>query len=294
MHAHRSSDPMLAAVLLIGAALLSVSPASARTWNQRFEAGDSADVQVRTDDANVRIRTRESGPVEIEVKHDAKTWGWVHGKREPQVSIRREGRTVVVEAMTPDEMVVLGGYVLDFSITLTMPRHGRLSVRTEDGRIECDPFTGDVRLEASDGAILGTGLAGHVDLRSGDGRIVASGLDGDVQARTADGRLDLTGRFERLDARTGDGRAAVTATAGSRLAGPWAVETGEGSVTLRVPRDLAAMLDARTSDGRIVVELPIPVPPRTRQVLTGQLNGGIEPLRVRTGDGRITLALSTP
>jgi len=290
----RSRFRPLISVPFCAAALTGATPAAARIWNQRFIVQDSVDVRVRTDEAHVRVRTRESGPIEVEVKHEARTWGWVHGRREPVVSIRREGAAVVVEATLPGDLVVMGGYVLDFDITVTMPRRGALSVRTDDGRIECEPLAGVVRLESGDGDVLVTGLAGRVDLRAGDGRIVATGLDGDVQARTADGRIDLMGRFERLDAHTGDGRAAVTATAGSRLAGPWSVESGDGSVTLRVPRDLAAMLDARTRDGRIVVELPIAVPPRSRQTLTGQLNGGTQPLRVRTGDGDITLGLSPP
>lgn len=282
------------AALVATLVLTPAAPAQARVWQETFEAGSTSAVSVRTDEAHVRIRTRESGPVEVLVKHDLRTWGWVHGIRDPKVSIRRDAGVVIVEATAPGDLVVLGGVVFDFEITVTMPRQGRLFVESDDGRIECEPLRGEIRLEARDGSILATGLEGTVQLRTGDGRIEASALDGDVSARSADGRLELEGRFDRLDARSGDGSAQVTATEGSQLASPWSVETSDGSVSVRIPRDLAAMLDARTMDGRIVVDLPIRVPRGSRQQLTGQLNGGTQPLRVRTGDGRITLALSTP
>lgn len=283
-------------VLMLAASLAALTPPPAwqQTWRESFAATDSASVRVRTNDARVHVTTRESGPVEVVVHHSLKLWGWSGRRTQPKVAIRREGGVVVVEADAPRNRIVFGGVTREFSIRVTMPRRGTLLVQSGDGRIECEPFTGDVRLENGDGAILGTGLRGRVALRTGDGRIEASGLDGDVTARTGDGRIRLEGRFDRLDARTGDGSVAVTARAGSRLESGWSVETNDGPVRLAVPRTLSALLDAQTGGGRIVVDLPITVPGRTRRSLTGELNGGRVPLRVRTGDGTIRLGLSTP
>lgn len=281
---------------ILSAALLATlaTPSMARDWRQSFPVTGPASVRVRTDDARVQVLTRDSGPVDVVVHHDARTWGWTRGVREPRVSMRREGEVIVIEADLPGDVIVFGGYTLDFSITVTMPRQGTLAVNTGDGRIECEPLSGDVRLETGDGRIVVTGLRGNVDLRSGDGRIEAAGLDGAVAARTGDGRMKIEGRFDRLVAHSGDGSVEVTARAGSRLSAPWSISTRDGGVILRIPRDLSALLDAETGDGRIVVELPIEVPSRMKNHLTGQLNGGSVPLRVRTNDGRITLALSTP
>ena len=281
---------------ILTAALLATlaTPSWARDWRQSFPVTEPASVRVRTDDARVQVLTRESGPVEVVVHHDAKTWGWTRGVREPRVSMRREGEVIVVEADLPGDVIVFGGYTLDFSITITMPRRGTLSVHTGDGRIECQPLTGDIRLETGDGRIEVTGLSGTIEMHTGDGRIEAAGLDGVVSARTGDGRLKIEGRFDRLVAQSGDGSIEVSARAGSKLAEPWSIETQDGGVNLRIPRDLSALLDADTGDGRIVVDLPIEVPSRMKNHLTGQLNGGSVPLRVRTNDGRITLALSSP
>ncbi len=281
--------------LMLSLALLAVlaAPASARTWRETFDGKSPASVRVRSNDASVHISTRETDGVEVIVRHELKTWGWTSPQREPTVSIRRVGDEVVVEADVQRTSIVFGGISRDFSIHVTMPRRGTLSVHTDDGRIECDPLDGDIRLETGDGRIVATGLRGKVDMRSGDGRIEASGLDGSVQARTGDGRIVLEGRFDRLDTRTGDGAVTVTALRGSQVQTRWAIETNDGPVSVRIPRDLKAMLDAHTHDGRVSVDLPIQVPGTTRQSLSGQLNGGDAPLRVRTRDGSITFGLST-
>jgi hypothetical protein len=74
---------------------------------------------------------------------------------------------------------------------------------------------------------------------------------------------------------------------------PWLLESNDGRVELRIPHDLAALLDVRSRDGRLHVELPIPSATDVHHnVLIGELNGGGIALRVRTKDGGITLALS--
>ena len=71
------------------------------------------------------------------------------------------------------------------------------------------------------------------------------------------------------------------------------METGDGAVSLRIPHDINTLLDARTRDGHINVSLPIPVQGRLEhKELIGELNNGGPSLRIRTGDGSITLALS--
>ena len=41
------------------------------------------------------------------------------------------------------------------------------------------------------------------------------------------------------------------------MGGTWRVETGDGSVTLNVPADLAADVEAHTGDGHISFDLPV-------------------------------------
>jgi hypothetical protein len=70
----------------------------------------------------------------------------------------------------------------------------------------------------------------------------------------------------------------------------WSVHTGDGHVTLRLPENFAADLDAHTGDGKVTVDFPVTISGSVGgSELRGKLNGGGETLTVRTGDGAIHL-----
>ena len=92
--------------------------------------------------------------------------------------------------------------------------------------------------------------------------------------------------------RTGDGTVTLVASAGSAATGDWTIATGDGSVTLELPDAFNADLDAHTGDGRIAVEELTVSEVSGRMAknrLRGQLGSGGRSLRIRTGDGSITL-----
>ena len=74
------------------------------------------------------------------------------------------------------------------------------------------------------------------------------------------------------------------------MASPWRLETGDGSVTLRLPASFAADIRAHTGDGSISVDLPVTSSDtRKHSDFRGKLNGGGELLSVQSGDGSIHL-----
>ena len=82
----------------------------------------------------------------------------------------------------------------------------------------------------------------------------------------------------------------MRAKSGSTLAASWRLETGDGSVSLEVPGDLAADVDLHTSDGHIDLDMPVTTEGKIRQnEIHGKLNGGGSLLTIRTGDGSIHL-----
>ena len=91
---------------------------------------------------------------------------------------------------------------------------------------------------------------------------------------------------------TGDGSVTIRATAGSVTGADWDIVTGDGSVTLEVPDGFGAEIDAHTGDGGIHmrdVTLTNVTGTIQKNTLRGQLGDGGKALRVRTGDGSITL-----
>src|SRR6516162_4197002 len=76
--------------------------------------------------------------------------------------------------------------------------------------------------------------------------------------------------------------------AGSKIVSAWSIHTGDGSVDLEVPGDLAANLDASTHDGHISLGLEVTVEGTfSSSNIRGKLNGGGQPLSIHTGDGSI-------
>lgn len=284
---------LIAGLALTLAAAAAPVAAAPKTWDQDWDVTARPDVHVIADDAHVRVHAGPPGHVKAHVEYELKHWGLVFGLSDPVVVFERKNDHLWINVRDPKGVGVIGGFDEHTLVEVTVPAEVVLSVRTGDGAIDCEPLTGQFTFESGDGAVRAHGLKGDIEVSSGDGRVILDDLDGRLRARSGDGRITAAGRFDALDLGTADGRVEATARKGSRVTTPWSIQTGDGSVSLRIPDDTAALLDARTRDGRIHVELPITLEGRTdRRTLVGELNGGGPPLRVRTGDGSITLGLS--
>jgi len=267
--------------------------AAPRVWDQTWDVTAQPDVEVVARDAHVRIHAGPPGKVKVHVEYELKHWGVVMGGGEPVVVFERSGDQISITLHDPKSIGVIGGIDERFVADVTVPSPVHLAVRTGDGAIDCEPVNGQLQLESGDGAIRARGLKGDIEVHSGDGRVTLDDVDGHLRARTRDGHLSASGRFDGLDLGAGDGRVDALVQPGSQPASAWNVETGDGAVSLKIPHDLNTLLDARTRDGHINVQLPIPLQGRLdRRELIGELNKGGPSLRIRTGDGSITLALS--
>jgi DUF4097 and DUF4098 domain-containing protein YvlB len=94
----------------------------------------------------------------------------------------------------------------------------------------------------------------------------------------------LSGVQSAARARTGSGRIEIDGVPG----GLWDLETGSGSVYLRVPEDAAFSLDVRTSSGAVETSHAVTmVGSIARGTLRGDVRGGGSLVHVRTGSGSI-------
>jgi hypothetical protein len=157
------------------------------------------------------------------------------------------------------------------------------------------PASSDVSAKSGDGSIDIERVTGHVQLRSGDGSIRGRMLGGDVEANTGDGSIRLDGKLTSVRVHTGDGSVTIHADSGSTPGADWDIVTGDGSVTLEVPDGFGAELDAHTGDGGIHMR-DLTLTNVTGNIgknnLRGRLGDGGRSVRVRTGDGSITLKRS--
>jgi len=266
----------LLAVLMLGfACSLATLPARADDWSKTYTISGKPDLRVDTSDANIRVSTWDQNTIEAKVT----TTRYKIGDDGIRIEEHQTGDTVQIDVRFPHNHGVSinwgnsGGHRVE--IDIHMPREGRVDLHTGDGKIELGNFKGEMLLH------------------SGDGSQEVNGVDGKLRALTGDGHIRADGRFDELDLKTGDGRVDARATTGSALATSWRLESGDGTVTLEVPENLAADVDLHTGDGHIDLEMPITTAGKIREgEVRGKLNGGGNLLMIHTGDGSIRLRKS--
>jgi hypothetical protein len=256
--------PVFRLVLLAGATVASLY---GDDWAKTFNVTGTPDVRIETDDGSVTMRTGTAGMVVARVT----TTGWKIGPGEVTVREFQNGGHVELTVRSPRMRFGFGSMHRSIHVDLEVPRQANMDVRTGDGAIEIH------------------GVAGEARLHTGDGHIEAEGLDGPLKAETGDGHVRVRGRFDQLTVHTGDGGIEADVLPGSKMSLGWRIETGDGGVTVRLPHDFAAELDAHTGDGHLTVDFPATMNAGTRQKneFRGRINGGGPVLSIRSGDGSI-------
>jgi hypothetical protein len=84
---------------------------------------------------------------------------------------------------------------------------------------------------------------------------------------------------------------------GSALKADWSVNTGDGSITVRLPESLDAEIDAHTGDGSVnangvdtVTRAEREGDEEDRRSLRARIGKGGRTLRLRSGDGSINIS----
>jgi len=196
--------------------------AHADDWSKTYDLTGKPELRVETHDANVRIETWDQDKIEARVT----THGWHIGSGGLEIVEHQQGNGVDIE--------------------LREPHHTHFSIGIDARRIELEihmPRRAKVNVHSGDGAISAKGLEGELDFATGDGRLEIEDVDGSLHAHTSDGSVRVSGRFDVLELRTSDGRVDVEARPGSQLREAWDIRSSDGSVTLRIPGDLAAETD---------------------------------------------------
>jgi len=262
------------AVLMLAGFVCSWTTLSAHAddWSKTYTLTGKPDLRVDTSDANIHVSTWDQNVIEAKVT----TTRYKIGGDGIRVEEHQTGDKVEIDVRFPHYhfgIINAGAHRVD--IDIHMPREGRVDLHTGDGKIEIGHFKGEMQL------------------RSGDGSQEINEVDGKLRALTGDGHIRADGRFDELELKTGDGRVDARATTGSALTTGWRLESGDGTVTLEVPENLAADVDLHTGDGHIDLDMPVTTAGKIREgEVRGKLNGGGNLLLIHTGDGSIRLRKS--
>ncbi|MGA8154386.1 MAG: DUF4097 family beta strand repeat-containing protein [Terriglobales bacterium] len=251
---------------------LAIAPfARADDWSKTYTLTGKPDLHVDTSDADLHVDTWDQNTIDVHVT----TTHYKIGEGGIRIVEHQSGDTVELEIRYPHLDFSIGFNHNRVSVDIHMPREGRVGLRTGDGSIRLANFKGSM------------------DLESGDGHQEIESVDGALKARAGDGHIRASGRFDSLELSTGDGRIDASVKPGSTVASGWNIRTGDGSVNLRLPENLAADVDLHTSDGHIDVNVPVTVEGRLGDKnIHGKMNGGGNLLTVHTGDGSIRIEKS--
>lgn len=272
--------PSVLAALLAAPGCVDIVGADLNSYVERdekhFAVSGKPDVALTTFDGSIEIRPWDKADVQVVIEKRGRDKDDVAAI---EVKAEQHGNRIEISVVEPKQD---RGFNLHFH-----NRSARLIVSV--------PASSDVAARSGDGSIDIESVTGHVQLRSGDGSIRGRMLGGEVEANTGDGSIRLDGRLTALRVRTGDGRVTVRAERGSSPSADWDIVTGDGSVILEIPDGFGAELDAHTGDGGIHMR-EVTVSNVTgkigRNTVRGRLGDGGKAVRVRTGDGSITLKRS--
>ncbi len=181
---------------------------------------------------------------------------------------------------------------------------GQTSIRSSRAEISVQSVTGDVDVMTSRGGIEITGVEGEVRAHTSRGPIQVSGVGGDVKVRTSRGPIRIEKARGAVEAETSRGPIYVHDVAGAveartsrgRIFTSFSqqprgeIETSRGTIEVLIPATAGVNLDAETSRGRIQVTDGIEVDGDVaRERIIARLNGGGDPLRLRTSGDDIRI-----
>jgi hypothetical protein len=304
---HCTSRVRIAAFCTVALTVGFTARAAAEDYIKSYPIARRAHVEVRAENATVRVTTSDSSQVAFDVTYDPRDWSG----QTPPISSRQSGDNVTL-TVVPERhewwdwgFWNWGHYARQrLTVEVHMPKNADLQLQTSNGAVDVASLNGDIGIHTSNGQIRAEQLSGTMDIGSSNGAIAletlkgtlevhtsngaisATGVDGKCGLYTSNGRIQVTGRFDSLDISSSNGPVTALAESGSHMSSGWTIRTSNSRIDLSIPTDLKATLNASTSNGGITVELPVTVQGfQSRSRLAGTLNGGGPELSISTSNG---------
>ena len=259
---------------------------------KRFTVSGIADLRLTTFDGSIQIQAWEKPDILVEIEKRGPT---KKSLDELEVKSEQKGNLIELEVKKPRSESFNGiGFHRSASarLVVSVPRDINISAKSGDGSIRIERVNGRLELRTSDGSIRASEVSGELQFDTGDGSVTVENALGRLAVDTSDGSVDVGGKLASVRLHTGDGSVVYRAADGSSMEANWEITTGDGSVSVYLPRGFGAEVDAHTGDGSIRSELdglPSPSGERSRRTLRGKLGDGGKLLKIRTGDGAIRL-----
>lgn len=276
--------------LLAAAVFFAVSTAALaeETFHRTLTVSGDPDVYVSTGSGNVHITPGTGSQIEItgHVKAGWGAFGDVKARIQSILSnppITQSGNAVRVGET--NDRSLFNNISIDYEIRV--PVNAALNLHSGSGDIEVADVGRFLTASTGSGNVRAHGVHGPATLDSGSGDVEIIETDGgNIKAKTGSGNVRIHGFNGSLWARSGSG----DVEAEGHLQGASNVSTGSGNVRLRLTPDSRFNLEASTGSGDLRVHMPgVSNTDSSRHHLTLGVNGGGDPLEIRTGSGNIEI-----
>ncbi len=245
---------------------------------------------------------------QVRIRDDG-TFGGSAGRGGQEVDIRGSGRGLEAWA----------------DLRISLPSGKDMAVFLAAGETEAEGVEADLFIDTGSGAVSARNLTGNLEVDTGSGQVVVEGIRGNLRVDTGSGGVEISGvegDLVTVDTGSGGVRARGVTASGIEvdtgsgdvtLAGVSApgvfvdtgsgrvevgllqdvdelvVDTGSGSVLIRLPEGIGAEIEAETGSGGIEVDIPLEIRKVERNHIQGVLGDGRGRISIDTGSGGIRL-----
>ena len=302
-----STAVLVASVVLSGCEVnLNTEGLSARE-TMTFKVSGQPRVVLDTFDGAIELHSWDRPEVEVEIERRAMEQALID---EIKVEASEKNGVVTVKVIGPARAefrgVTIGMHISPTArLRVAVPRNSNVEATSGDGSIRAEAIDGRIVLNTTDGSVTGTRLGGDIQIRSGDGSIRLDHATGKLDLETTDGSIGIEAKPTVLRVHTGDGSIRANIEPDAMMADNWELTTSDGSVTVTLPGQFSAELDAETSDGTVRTNHPLLGDDRDRaerrdgedsderrerrRTLKSKMGEGGKAFRIRTGDGTIRI-----
>lgn len=299
----------LATILLVSSTLLTGCEVNLNTEGlsarevKTFKVGDQPELSLDTFDGSIELHSWDKNEIEVEVERRAMEQSLLD---EIKVDAQQSGDKVTVKVTGPSRRghgMTIGVHVSPTArLRVAVPRNLTVTAHSGDGSIRAEAIEGRIVLNTTDGSVVASRLGGDIQIRSGDGSIRLEQITGKLDLETTDGSIGVEAKPSVLKARTGDGSIRARIQPDSVMAENWELTTSDGTITLALPVNFNAELDAETSDGSVRADRSMFPDARgddsgegrddrreRRRTLRSKMGDGGKTFRIRSGDGSIRI-----
>lgn len=289
-------------VILVAALCSSAALAAQRSYDKKLDAPPGGRLTLDADVGSVVVVGRDAPEVVIHADLEGSD-SFLDGFR---ISTQQTSSGVTVSARTAHDDWFGWFSWFNFGSThvrfdLEVPRGYPVDLRTSGGRIDVRDLSANVRARTSGGGVVVQDVSGTINAHTSGGSIEAERLNGparlttsgggiavtdstgDLYVRTSGGSIHIQNEDGRVDGHTSGGgiRAQLRANRGVTLA------TSGGGITLLLPQDTHAAIEAATSGGRVTSDFPVTTTQFASNDLRGAIGGGGPPISLHTSGGSI-------